>query len=426
MIKKLEHFLFILLIFSTPLQFGKHFWPSWAYVSGIRVDYLSPVIYVSDILIVLLFLVVTIRIVNNKKVLWSYVLHDFFVKASIIIMLLLSAQAAISKSYAELHGILKLAEFLFLGRYIAISFYHISKVWFMRALQIGVVWVSVLAIWQFALQRSVGGFFYFLGERTFYASTPGIALMNLSGGQIVRPYAAFPHPNVLAFFLFFSLTLIMSCPVSHERIKRLVYFGTIILGTVALALTFSRVVIICYVVWLLFVFSNRVKSAKRVIAFSIVISAGILFFLSGRFSNFSLLRDAGFRTDLSQIAWKIFFQNPLFGAGLNTFFSQEIHYQKSITPTLLQPVHNIYLLVLAQNGIAGIGIFSAFLYKTCKRLLNLGKQSYAKSLYPSLVFLFFASLVTGLFDHYLLTLQQGQLLFTIILGLCWAQKKESL
>jgi hypothetical protein len=33
-----------------------------------------------------------------------------------------------------------------------------------------------------------------------------------------------------------------------------------------------------------------------------------------------------------------------------------------------------------------------------------------------------AILLTGMFDHYWLTLQQGQLLFAVILGLSWTKK----
>ncbi|KKS80681.1 MAG: hypothetical protein UV56_C0012G0001, partial [Candidatus Woesebacteria bacterium GW2011_GWC1_43_10b] len=54
---KLHLKIFRVLLFLLPLQIGKHFWPDWSLVFGIRVDYLSPVIYLTDILVLTLLLV---------------------------------------------------------------------------------------------------------------------------------------------------------------------------------------------------------------------------------------------------------------------------------------------------------------------------------------------------------------------------------
>ena len=47
---------FYLLILFLPTQLGKHFWPNFSYVYGVRIDYLSPTLYFTDILIIGLFL----------------------------------------------------------------------------------------------------------------------------------------------------------------------------------------------------------------------------------------------------------------------------------------------------------------------------------------------------------------------------------
>src|SRR3989338_888017 len=62
-------FLFILLL---PTQLGKHFFFDFSYLSGVRVDYLAPTIYLTDILaLLLLFLNLksVIRWFINKKIL---------------------------------------------------------------------------------------------------------------------------------------------------------------------------------------------------------------------------------------------------------------------------------------------------------------------------------------------------------------------
>ena len=84
----------------------------------------------------------------------------------------------------------------------------------------------------------------------------------------------------------------------------------------------------------------------------------------------------------------------------------------SMTPSViwwLQPVHNIFLLVLAEGGLVGLLLFVTLFYKAFSSSLYL-KRNY-------LTIALIVIVVTGSVDHYWLTLQQNQLLFSIILGL---------
>ena len=56
---------------------------------------------------------------------------------------------------------------------------------------------------------TLGGYFWYLGERSFYASTPGIAAVSFQGRLLLRPYATFPHPNVFGGFLAIVLPLMI-------------------------------------------------------------------------------------------------------------------------------------------------------------------------------------------------------------------------
>ena len=51
-----------LLLLLLPSQLAYHFWPSWSLVHGIRVDYLSPTLYLTDLIILALFLISRFRI----------------------------------------------------------------------------------------------------------------------------------------------------------------------------------------------------------------------------------------------------------------------------------------------------------------------------------------------------------------------------
>ena len=110
------------------------------------------------------------------------------------------------------------------------------------------------------------------------------------------------------------------------------------------------------------------------------------------------------RESLVQSSEAMIKNHPIFGVGLNNFLTNLPAFEK------VQPVHNIFLLVLSETGIVGISFFLWFLIKTIKKV----QSSY-------LLLLISCLLSLGMFDHYFLTLQQGQLLFAIILGLCWSE-----
>ena len=49
LVERLEKIFLIGFLVTIPTQLGLHFWPEWSKVAGIRVDYLSPVLYLTDI-----------------------------------------------------------------------------------------------------------------------------------------------------------------------------------------------------------------------------------------------------------------------------------------------------------------------------------------------------------------------------------------
>ena len=105
----------------------------------------------------------------------------------------------------------------------------------------------------------------------------------------------------------------------------------------------------------------------------------------------------------------MFEKNPVLGVGLNNFYNNLNPFSEKIF--LIQPVHNIFILVLSQTGIIG------FLFLLSILILGFVKMIKLKTNKPKYLFcLFFSVCFLGMFDHYFLTLQQGQLLFTIFLA----------
>ena len=429
---RLEKITFFSIVLFLPVQLGKHFWPAFSFVTGVRVDYLSPTLYVTDILIVILFIATLLHssIVKQIRLNLNRVLNHlprtlFFLFVFTLVLGMIAAKSP----QAAFYGIIKILEFSFLGLYVAKNFRKKNIEALVTIFSVDVVVVSLITIWQFLQQGSIGGLWYFLGERTFTSSTIGIANMNIDGTLVLRPYATFPHPNVLAFFLFFA-NMIIFYRLFYEKknIKKMLSIFILMVSSVALFLTFSRVIILLYVI---IAFYLGLKYIRKKIVILITLAFLFFLFVSTSFSyrffdSASLIRDWRMRAELINISMSLFKKHPYFGAGLKNFFYYQPLYQKTITPTLFQPVHNIFILVLVETGVVGFIIFCTFLIHTFRVLLRKIKKvrdREVKDFYKATMVIFVSMIIVGMFDHFFLTLQQGQLVLALILGFAWTRMK---
>lgn len=449
----MHRYFFYALILLLPTQLGYHFWPTWAYVFGRRIDYLSPTLFLTDILI--FFTVVPwvvhqimYRLMRNPKRQipnfkqininnYQIIKKEHAYVAIIIVFAGLNIFFAVNH-FVAVYAWIKVAEFIFLGWYIVKTKPSIAVI--TTFFSIGVFYASALAIAQFFLQHSAGGMMWFLGERTFTIDTPGIARFHFcqpfteSCQLLLRPYAAFPHPNVLGGFLAAVLPLVIfnfqfSCLAGRQAISnqtkkfRIFNIMTIVLGMIALVFTFSRSA------WMgiglgfgiaYFVISKKKKTVliqKTFAPLFILLSTAFLVL-------FVTFRPAGsdesviVRNDLQNAAVKIWKSAPWFGSGLSNFLVRLPEVLVSRQIYFLQPVHNIYLLLLSETGIVGIGVLLFLVFSFLKNKPFLSNTAF---FIPSLA----AIIVIGFMDHYFLTLQQGQLLLTIFLALLMAHNRNS-
>ena len=431
-LERTERLFFYALLLFLPTQFGKHFWPSFTIVSGIRIDYLSPVIYFTDMLVVGLLVVWFYRLLKKDMFLPLFA----NLQPLGIYLIFLSLTVYLSENF--LHGtyqLLKFIEFSLIFLYVAKQKWTQPKLEYaVLILGIGSVLESFLAIAQFINQGALGGALYFLGERAFHAGTPGIANASVNGELILRPYATFPHPNVLAGYLFFVMFSCLLLLRKNTKTKLKTFLlGVIVLGTIALFLTLSRVAIVLWGAVLVGFAIRKIKvsAAPRRIALIVFVSLfcmGGVFFLSGggvigsRILGSSLLEEsATVRWVLTANSLDMVMASPFWGVGLGNFLPSLPSFQKEVFSfSHLQPVHNIFLLTAAETGIFGLLFLTMFLKRTYSRLWNLRRNKKAGFYYSGLLVLLTLVLLLGQFDHYLLTLQQGQLLFALLLGFCWA------
>ncbi|MBU2632260.1 O-antigen ligase family protein, partial [Patescibacteria group bacterium] len=346
---------FWLVLFLIPTQLGLHLWPSFSNVAGIRVDYLSPVIYFTDVLIFILF---------N----FSYKPFFIFLQKQIrtnyfLIFPIIAIGAIIAKSPENaLVGIFKFFELLFFGHYVFLNISQKIVAWsFIPA----AILQSAIAISQFLLKSSIGGPFYLLGERSFNGQTPGIANASLAGDLILRPYGTLPHPNVLAGYLLFVLILIFS----FKQRKSKLYFLVSLIVVFAIFLTLSRTVIFLilgYFVFSSFYYAFKRKILKHALICLFAVMVIFLFLLSfpSRYFDFSLNQESILiRDKLVKNSISVFAISPIFGVGLKNFLVNLPFIQKDF---FLQPVHNVYLLLLSETGILGLTYYLIFLFSMFK------------------------------------------------------------
>ena len=263
-----------------------------------------------------------------------------------------------------------------------------------------------LAILQFILQHDLG--LYFLGEPHLTAHSLGTAKMDIAGNKLIRGYGTFSHPNILAAFfviLFFYL--------DNLKFQKLKY-----LLLIPLFFTFSRGAFLAVFIGLIVKILCHSGKTKRCqesatlnkligLFFITILFSGILYYFFPE--RLTLGESFTERIELIKTSWQMFLQSP-FGIGnANFIFYQQDFSLTFLKPWEIQPVHNLYLLVLNENGFLGLLFFGGFLFSFLFQLFRKNKN---------LVPLFLAVLILGFFDHYFWDLDTGKWLFWMSIGIC--------
>lgn len=404
-----------------PTQLALHFWPSWAHVFGIRVDYLAPTLYLTDLLLIVLIIAWINPLIRN---LYALRLKPYAVILGFSILVF----AVLNSAFAPVPAVsilkwLKVGELAFFVYFVK-NFKKLETNKLVRPISFSLILFGIIGIVQFLKGASLGGVFYFLGERTFSLGTPSISTMAIFGREYLMPYSTFPHPNSLAgYFLVSTIFLLGSVKKSDYKLVLISLF----VAVVTLILTFSLGVAVALVCCLILFF------VRRNLAIGIFFTVFLLSLISPIFIHnpSGLYSESYFRRAvLIESAGKMISQAPLLGVGLNNFLVKLP--EKGDYPSVtwwLQPVHNIFLLVFAETGIVGLLFFFYLIFRAFNKSLETGNPStllgmVSLSNHWKLEIALLAILITGVVDHYWLTLQQNQLLFALVLGLSLRKQKS--
>ncbi len=386
--KKINTLLLIVFIFLLPVQFGKHFFFDFSYLSGIRVDYLAPTVYLIDIVFLFLLLI------NIKTIKPLFQNKKLFIFIFLIFLNLLFAQNKLLATYYYLR-LIEIILIFFIYKKNKLSAKEILfPLIFSSFIQL------VLVLDQFMNKHSIQGIFYFFGERYFNLSTPGIAKASLSGIEFLRPYGSFSHPNSLAGFYLLLYFFILT----NRKFNKLTLLKNIFLfiSSILVLISFSKIAIVSFLIlntgyWIL---NTKNKCILCLIAKISVFFIVSLIFLTAQTDPLTIKK----RIFLIQNSFLIIRQNLFFGAGAGNYLLAQNKLSQQYLDIINQPVHNIFILFFSQWGMISFGLLSL----TINWLKEVPKKYY---------FLFLVIIITGFFDHYWISLVQNFLLLPVVFSL---------
>jgi len=416
---KLAKLLLFLLLCLIPTQLGKHFWFDWSKVLGIRIDYLSPTLYLVDLVWMALLISNFEFLISNKKYIFSK--KNLIILGFVVINILVA-----QNKWVAIYKWVRIGQLVWFGYYVFRNKNLVEKM-LGKVLPWWIVGESLLAIGQIAKGGSLNGIWWWFGERAFDFNTIGIAQMSVANNGIVRAYGTFSHPNSLAGFLLVSLILWIKFKSSPNLFHNLplspfltrggsvLWWGVAWFGIIGIILTGSRTIWILSIVsaiWLLWGKVKEIKN-KRKIFFLIIALLFMVYkmidynypigsFLGGWDENGWLKRG-----QLNLASIEMIKKSPLFGVGVGNFLVNLPDYQKNNQIFWFQPVHNIGLLLMSEVGIIGVVI-----------LIWCLKERFKQKKWVKNDFLIFGIIfVSGMVDHYWFTLPQNMWLLAIVLAL---------
>ncbi|MEK9182910.1 MAG: O-antigen ligase family protein [Patescibacteria group bacterium] len=289
----------------------------------------------------------------------------------------------------------------------------------------GLALQAALGIYQFLTQSIFVS--KWLGMTLHNAAVGGTSVLENSAGRWLRAYAGFPHPNIFGGYmaagsLLVAILLTLFTVDKKTKVFLLVANALMLAG---LFFSFSRsawlgLAIGLMIYWIIsrkhFLSAGNFKLFLVSIILLSVINS-LLFFplLKGRLTGVGRLEAQAIEERAGGYgeAWQVFKRYPFFGVGLGNYTLAAHNEVDALRPAWgYQPIHNVFLLILAESGVAGIFIILFFCY-------FIGARFHRKIL--PLLSLFF---ILAIFDHYLWTLYVGSALVGVGVGMLTLLRKN--
>ncbi len=344
--------------------------------------------------------------------LWALIALDFFIFFSII--------ASLNKSvsiYKYLLFILVIVSFFFLVE--IKNKFNFKKI--LLSFLLGLSLQAVLGIFQFFSQIAIKSKYF--GLALHDASVLGASVIESSGGRFIRSYGGLDHPNIFGALMFFAIifTIFFILNYQQKLYQKILSYFSLLLFSLALIVSFSRSAFLALVLalsslFLFFLFfKNKILFKRYLFLITILFVFFISFFIIlkplflSRLDTGSRLEQISLNERGSQLNQATFIikDNLYLGTGIGAYHQKLLDLNPSLQAYQAQPVHNVFLLVLAETGLWSFLFFIFFLFFLIKKN---SKNIFAVVIFMGLfVFMFF--------DHWLWSLPFGLLFLFFILSL---------
>lgn len=427
---KLNKLLLWSTLFVLPLQLRHTF--LFAEHQGQFFEYASLSLYLSDILIVLTLLTSFLGgkhkfTIGPKIMFWPFAGLIIWMWVSVWLSKFSTGNWAVSLN-ATAHFSLLFLFYLYLINHIR----YISEV--VAPLIWGSGLQAVTAIGQYVTNHSLG--LKYLGESVLDPSLAGVPVVMINGARHLRAHGTLPHANILggylAWILLWTGTYYGLIKQNWER--WLLAIG-LVLGGTALLFSFSRTAWLVFGLVGIVLLVGRFYKGRKIgwldgiiilIMLSVIINQWPA--IKSRFNIMGTsLEQESVVSRLDQInQFKSIYQKyPLTGVGLGQYtlyleqqdtkgmgwnYSAKLSgwtYNLSRSVWDYQPIHNLFLLILAELGWVGLGLFILLLLGSLwigLRQLKITKDLVSLTALGTGV----GVIGLGLLDHYLWTLQPGR------------------
>lgn len=404
-------------------------------INGAKWEYGTICFYAIDILLIFLFVLFIIanrrlRIKENyKKIFRNKKKFYFFISvSSLAIFSFLSIFWSADKTLA-FYSAVKIAEgiaLFFLLLNVRFSWQKLFVAFIASA-----IIQSGLALWQFFQQASFAS--NWLGMSFYDSQELGVSVVETPLRRWLRAYGSFQHPNILGGYLTICLIFTTGLYLKIQNriqqnyktlLSRLLLLFAYCLQFSALLISFSRSAWLAFAISLGSIFLLEIIRKRKCEILSLIkifiVSIGIIgiFFIvfqepfltrvkiGGRLEVKSIQE----RADYAKQAKNLIKDNWIAGVGVGNYtLANYYKLDKKYPAWYFQPVHNVYLLILAELGIIGFLLFCAVLISAI-RFLNFRKINFT-------FFAFLSLLIIMFFDHWLWSMHFGILFFWLILAI---------
>lgn len=294
---------------------------------------------------------------------------------------------------------------------------------------------SILALYQFSAQEVVAN--KWLGMARHLPGTLGDSVVQFADHRILRAYGAFTHPNILGGFLFVSIMIALYLWFEFYKERQaekwklniskgqFLYFIFLIislsLASFAILASFSRSAVLALLtcVLLLLIFNAKqsnwlaVNVVAKFLVFFVLISMVFNLWVPGAWS--SRIKSEGrleAKSNQERISsWQHFYwediDDVLFGQGLGMNSYITYYKNENIKIYQAQPIHNVFVLILAEMGIIGFALLVLLL----SRLVIFFKKADI-----NFKIILVGLLIIAMLDHYLWTSWTGLLMLVFVIA----------